>query len=143
MPSFINKIIHALLKHYKAISLLLAVLYLASHIPLFLFFKVDTSLKTWFLENDPDYAAYIKFQDDYGSDELVTVLVDFETTVFEVNNLLKIKNAENGLLELPFVEKVLSVTSAEYYRSWGGGIKAIPVVKDISDSAKKNKKEFK
>lgn len=142
MTTLFSEKINFVLVRYKGITLLLGILYLLSLVPIGLFFKVDTSLKTWFLENDPDYSDYLKFQEEYGSDELVTVLVGFENTVFDSVNLLKLKKAENELLELPFVEKVLSLTSAEYYRSYGNGLKATPVINDLSDSRNTIKKKL-
>ena len=142
MTTVFKKWINQLLKRHKAVTLLLCLLYLLSLVPIGLFFKVDTSLKTWFLENDPDYAEYLAFQDEYGSDELVTVMVDFERSVFDSSLLFQLKSAEKELSELPFVEKVLGLTTAVYYRSWVAGLKAVPVIGDIGDSPKEIKNKL-
>ncbi|TCK67896.1 hypothetical protein DFQ05_1679 [Winogradskyella wandonensis] len=75
--------------------------------------SVDNSLGIWFLEDDPSYQAYIKFQEEFGSDEIFIAMFPVENAIGkkEVSDL---KALHNRIDALPYVQTSFSLAKAKY-----------------------------
>ena len=47
--------------------------------------KVDNSLKIWFLENDKNYTSYMNFQETYGNDDVLSVMIESKENIVTPN----------------------------------------------------------
>ncbi len=75
--------------------------------------RVDNSLSIWFLEDNPNYKAYIDFQEAFGSDEIFILMLPVNNAIgaLEKSNLLKLHNAIDSL---SFVKTSFSLAKAKY-----------------------------
>lgn len=75
--------------------------------------SVDNSLGIWFLEDDPSYKAYIKFQEEFGSDEIFIAMLPVKNAIGneEVNQL---KALQKNIETLSYVKTTFSLAKAKY-----------------------------
>ena len=82
----------------------------------------DSSTENWFLEDDPLMIATREFEDIFGNDQFVAVLVEAED-VFAPEVLRVLRELGQDLKEqVPFAEDVLSLTDFEFTRGTADGI---------------------
>ncbi|HJR60929.1 MAG TPA: MMPL family transporter [Vicinamibacterales bacterium] len=72
----------------------------------------DNSLTVWFLEDDPQLAAYARFQDEFGNDEVILLHVREPGGVFAAEPLRRIARLTARLESIDGVERVESLTNA-------------------------------
>ncbi|MCX6350412.1 MAG: hypothetical protein NTX03_00950 [Bacteroidetes bacterium] len=108
MNNFLNKLI----ANYKW---LMAVAILIGGVAVYFMLKiqVDNSIRIWFVEDSPEIKKFEAFQKKYGNDELVSVLITSEKSVFERENLKTLMACEKELKTLPFVENAYSIASVQ------------------------------
>lgn len=77
---------------------------------------IDNSLEGWFLKNDPTLTNYKAFQDLYGNDEVISVLMvpPQNSSVFEKSFVKTVHEISNTLESHQLVRKVISITSSPY-----------------------------
>ncbi len=75
--------------------------------------QVDNSLSIWFLEDNPDYKEYIKFQEEQGSDEIFIVMLPTENAFSETNITLLTK-LHQAIDTLSYVNASFSIANATY-----------------------------
>lgn len=75
--------------------------------------SVDNSLGIWFLEDDPSYKAYIKFQEEFGSDEIFIAMLPVEKAIGKVE-VDALKTLQNQIEALPYVKTTFSLAKAKY-----------------------------
>ena len=75
--------------------------------------KVNNSLSIWFLEDNPDYQEYIKFQEEYGSDEVFIVMFDAKGGFSEAN-IETLSKLHKDIDSLPYVNATFSIANAKY-----------------------------
>ena len=68
---------------------------------------VDNSLTTWFLEDDPALTAYHNFQERFGNDEVVIVMVKDGRTLLTPAYFRAFIDLTNALETIPEVERVI------------------------------------
>jgi predicted RND superfamily exporter protein len=73
--------------------------------------QVDNRLSIWFLEDDQQLQEYYKFQDKFGNDELLFILIESSTHALENKFLTQVSKLTDSLGKLPRVERVLSSTN--------------------------------
>lgn len=73
--------------------------------------QVDNSLTIWFLEDDPALIPYQKFQDNFGNDELIIMVYKPENSLFEKEELERIKSYGDELELHPDVERQWSISN--------------------------------
>lgn len=75
--------------------------------------KVDNALSIWFLEDNPNYKAYIDFQKAFGSDEIFILMLPVDNAIgaSEKSNLLKLHKSIDSL---SFVKTSFSLAKAKY-----------------------------
>jgi len=75
--------------------------------------SVDNSLGIWFLEDDPSYQAYIKFQEEFGSDEIFIAMLPVENAIGQ-KEVSDLKVLHNRIDTLPYVQRSFSLAKAKY-----------------------------
>lgn len=84
--------------------------------------KIDSSNKSWFLENDPLMVTTREFEAHFGNDEFVPLLIEAEN-VFTPEILSVIRELSQELGErVPFAGRVTSLTHFEFTRGTGDGV---------------------
>jgi len=79
---------------------------------------LDTSLETWFLEDDATLVAYKEFRHKFGEDEFVVLSVEAEN-VFTPEILRKLERLTEIAEEVPLVQGVISLTNVKVIRRLG------------------------
>lgn len=112
-----------------SVSLVLASVFMATSV------RMDNSFDSFFNEDDPSYSAYLKYREDFGSDEIAYLLYDasaYEHGAFNLElmqTILKLtQDLENGL---PFVQKVRSLSNAELIIGVDDGIEVVRLDEDF------------
>lgn len=84
--------------------------------------RVDSSIATVFTPNDPTYIAYTDYLADFDSDEICYILYRPRTEegVFDLETMRKVAELTDVLeREVPFVDKVTSLTNVEFIQAVG------------------------
>ncbi|MEW6079997.1 MAG: MMPL family transporter [Thermodesulfobacteriota bacterium] len=80
--------------------------------------RFDTSFESYFDRDDPAYAAYLDYRDDFGSDEMAYILYevpDNANGVWDLEVMKKIERLTRELeAEVPFIKEVTSLANAEF-----------------------------
>jgi uncharacterized protein len=80
--------------------------------------RFDTSFESFFSRDDPNYAQYLQFRDDFGSDEIAYVLYTVpgnEHGAWDLEAMKQIAHLTRTLeKEVPFVKEVTSLANAEF-----------------------------
>lgn len=109
----VDKTIALVLKYRSAIIVTLLILTGFSVFQTVQKLKVDNALSIWFLEDNPNYKAYIDFQETFGSDEIFILMLPVNNAIgaHEKSNLLKLHNTIDSL---SFVKTSFSLAKAKY-----------------------------
>lgn len=75
--------------------------------------QIDNSLEIWFLDDDPYYQTYLKYQQEQGSDEIIVLMIPVKDSL-KVSDLTTIQAFQDDVEALPFVKTSMSLASAEY-----------------------------
>jgi predicted RND superfamily exporter protein len=75
--------------------------------------RVDNSVSIWFLEDNPDYQSYLKFQHERGSDEIVIAMLGVEDAL-DSTHLKPLRALHQRIDTLPGVHTTFSLANAEY-----------------------------
>lgn len=85
------------------------------------FARVDTSITAFFDANDPSYANYDRYRDDFGSDEIAYILYRVPAAKhgpFDLQAMRKVAALTVALeTEVPFVSRVTSLANVELLRA--------------------------
>lgn len=103
-----------------------ACLALAGVLASFTRFEIDTSLRIWFLEDDPDVATYDAYLERFETDEFVVVALESDS-VFETDLLRDVERVSEVLSELPEVRRVNSLATLQVVDSDGSSLRAAPL----------------
>jgi len=86
----------------------------------------DNSFEVYFNQGDPTYKEYLEFRDEFGSDEIAYIVYEAPGHPHGPWNLEVMRKIEKLTAaleeEVPFVEKVTSLTNVEYLEGVPGGI---------------------
>ncbi|MEM1214172.1 MAG: MMPL family transporter [Bacteroidota bacterium] len=75
--------------------------------------RINNAVSIWFLEDNPDYRAYLDFQHERGSDEIIIAMIPTaEPLATESVELLRALHT--ALDSLPFVQSTFSLANAPY-----------------------------
>jgi len=85
--------------------------------------QVDNRLSIWFLEDDQQLAEYYEFQDKFGNDELLFMLLKSQTGALENEFLSKLEKLTDTVQKLNRVEKVFSPTNLKIPENGAFGIR--------------------
>jgi predicted RND superfamily exporter protein len=98
----------------------------------------DNSFESYFDRNDPAYSTYLKFRDDFGSDEVSYILYEAPDHAYGVWNL-EVMRAIRQLTrtledEVPFAKEVTSLTNVEFLEPMTGGLKIYELLGELPES---------
>lgn len=122
------KIIPFLVNRYKLLGIILILLFIPSLFLIITDLKIDNSFKNWFIEGDPNYSGYIEFQEKYGSDDVVAVLLTFDKTVTDKEIIKKIIALQNALDTADYIQTVYSYLNSDYLYTQNGMLEVKSVV---------------
>lgn len=80
---------------------------------------IDNSLEVWFLDDDPTYQEYKRFQLTYGNDEVVAIAVEHPEGFLSEAGLQHLTKLENQLKNIEGVAEVTSIT--RFFGAWEDG----------------------
>jgi predicted RND superfamily exporter protein len=97
--------------------------------------RFDNSLQAYFDKGDPVYASYLRYRDDFGSDEVSYLLYEapgYPHGPWNLEVMRKISSLTAALdEEVPFVKEVTSLTNVEYVEPIPDGIKIYDLLEDF------------
>jgi len=100
--------------------------------------RFDNSFEAYFATDDPAYASYLQFRDDFGSDEVAYILYeapDRPHGPFDIEVMRKIQSLTEALeSEVPFVEKVTSLTNVEYVEGVADGLEIYDLLEEFPET---------
>jgi len=88
--------------------------------------QIDNSLEIWFLDDDPYYQHYLKYQQEQGSDEVIVLMVPVGDSL-ELSDMDRLLAFHKDVDTLPFVRTSMSLATAEYPYVNLKGIKVKPI----------------
>jgi len=88
--------------------------------------QIDNSLEIWFLDDDPYYQHYLKYQREQGSDEIIVLMIPVKDSL-EVDDLERLIAFQQDVDSLPFVRTSMSLAIAKYPYINLKGIKVKPI----------------
>jgi len=75
--------------------------------------QIDNSLEIWFLDDDPYYQQYLKYQQEQGSDEIIVLMVPVGDSL-EISDMEQLLAFQKDVNALPFVRTSMSLATAEF-----------------------------
>ncbi len=112
-----------------SVVLLAAGAWCSSHV------RFDNSFQAWFDTDDPVYAAYLDFRDEFGSDEVSYIVYEAPASadgIWDSAVMEKVARiGERIEAEVPFVEEVTSPASAELVVAVPDGIDVVEIAEDL------------
>ena len=94
--------------------------------------RVDNSLTVWFLDNDPALVAYHRFQQRFGNDEVVVVVVHDPKTLLTPSYFNRFVRLSDALEALPDVQRVIGPGNTSLPSRDLPGITVDPLLTDTS-----------
>jgi predicted RND superfamily exporter protein len=76
--------------------------------------RVDSSLKVWFLEDDATYKEYLQYQQKQGSDEIISMMIPLNATIYNKSLLNRLQLLHQSLDSLNYIENSYSYYNAKY-----------------------------
>lgn len=113
MKQLFDKIIESVLKYKKSITFLLALTTILALSNIFLNLKVDNSVSIWFLEDNPQYQEYLRFQEEQGSDEIVVVMIPIGDSLSN-DDLGTLQELHDELDSIEYVHSTFSLANVKY-----------------------------
>jgi len=97
---------------------------------------VDTSLDTWFVEDDAALVRYREFRREFGEDEFIVLAVEADD-VFTPEVLGEVDRLTRAAAAIPGVHRATSVTNVKVPRRAGRSVRVEPLAMRLPDSAAK------
>jgi uncharacterized protein len=121
------------LLHYRwwLLSVLLALLFLGGK-SLQSALQVNNSLEIWFDDHDPELSNYQLFQQQFGSDEVVVVLLQAPEGILSPQRLAAFKDLHKALQALPAVQQVVSAADFDFLELTALGLRPRPLLQGDS-----------
>ncbi|MBW1683505.1 MAG: RND family transporter [Deltaproteobacteria bacterium] len=97
--------------------------------------RFDNSFEAYFDTDDPAYAAYNGFREDFGSDEISYILYEapgLPHGPFDLGVMRKIASLTEALEEVPFVKEVTSLANVEYVEGVPDGLEIYQLLEEFS-----------
>ena len=97
--------------------------------------RFDNSFEAYFDTDDPAYAAYNQFREDFGSDEISYILYEapgLPHGPFDLGVMRKIASLTEALEEVPFVKEVTSLANVEYVEGVPDGLEIYELLEEFS-----------
>src|SRR4030095_5754816 len=98
----------------------------------------DNSFEAYFDRDAPVYAAYLRYREDFGLDEISYLMYEApgrEHGIFDLEVMRQIALLTQALeTEVPFVAEVTSLTNAEYVEAIPDGIRVYDLLEDFPET---------
>lgn len=108
---------------HKAVVIILSLLFIGGSAFFASKVRFDTSFESYFNRNDPHYAKYLQFREDFGSDEIAYILYEAPGKAhgaWDIGVMKQIVHLTRALeKEVPFVKQVTSLANAEFIEGKG------------------------
>ncbi len=113
MKNLLQKIAEILIKRkwYILLALVMVTLALSTSLKNL---KIDNSLETWFLRDDPTLVNYNEFKRIYGTDEIVIAWIPSGGNVFDRPFVERIYDISKHIKQSQMIKRVMSMTMAPY-----------------------------
>lgn len=82
--------------------------------------QITNAIESWFVEDDPLLRTYQDFQQSFGSDEIITVIIHDTAGVINRKTLLAMQESINEMRAIEGVEEVYSLTNARTFKLSAG-----------------------
>lgn len=124
-----NFIIKSIYKYSRGLILLstFSIAFLALGIPKI---QMDYNQKSWFREGDTLLANYENFKNEYGSDQNIIFVLDFNDDVFKLKNMQKVNSFTNDLWSIPNFLRIDNIINFSQVSSLDGDINIAPFLID-------------
>ena len=100
--------------------------------------RIDNSYEAFFAPGDPSYRAYLKYRDDFGSDEVSYLMYeapDAADGVFDLAVMSRVAQLSKAIEdEVPFIYEVKSLSNAELVEPTEDGIRIRRLWRDFPHS---------
>ena len=114
--------IEGLITRRRSLLLILALITLGLSLGLPKAVVPDNSLRIWFLDEDPELAAYDAFHERFGNDEVILLNIRAEEGVFQPDVLKRLHTLTRSLEDQDGVERVHSILSMKDAFDAGDGL---------------------
>jgi predicted RND superfamily exporter protein len=122
MIHVLSKLIDYIIDHHKSFLIGFIVMIVIASYFLISDLRIDNTLKIWFSEGDKNYQNFIEFQDQYGNDDVITILVSYPYKVYERDAIKDMIEIEKDLSRLRHVDKVYSFGSSNFFKIFNNEI---------------------
>ena len=92
--------------------------------------EIDTSLRIWFLEDDPDVATYDAYLERFETDEFVVVAIE-SPNIYDSDVLAQVEAVSDTLAALPEVKRVNSLATLSVVEADGSSLQVVPLWEDL------------
>ncbi|MEM6845120.1 MAG: MMPL family transporter [Bacteroidota bacterium] len=82
--------------------------------------QISNAIESWFVEDDPLLRTYQDFQQSFGSDEVITVIIHDTAGVINRNTLLAMQKSISEMRKIEGVEEVYSLANARTFKLSAG-----------------------
>jgi len=100
--------------------------------------RFDNSFEAYFNRDDPAYTSYLKFREDFGSDEFSYIAYeapDYPQGPWNLEVMRKIEKLTRALEDgVPFVKEVTSLANVEFLEGIPDGIKIYELLEEFPES---------
>ena len=100
--------------------------------------RFDNSFEAYFDRDDPAYASYLRFREDFGSDEssyIVYEAPDYPHGPWNLEVMRRIQKLTEALEDdVPFVKEVTSLANVEFIEGIPGGIKIYQLLEQFPEN---------
>lgn len=97
--------------------------------------EFDASIKSFILENDPDYEHYMAYRKKFGQDEILVVAFEARD-IFQPRELRLIRRLSERIADMDNIYDVRSLTNVEYMRNNGDCFEVVPLIDEIPEDQK-------
>ena len=100
--------------------------------------RYDNSFEAYFARDDPAYAAYLQYREDFGSDEVSYILYEapgYPHGPWNLEVMRKIEKLTEALEEeVPFVQEVTSLVNVEFLEGVPDGLEIYDLLEEFPES---------
>jgi predicted RND superfamily exporter protein len=123
---------------HRWVVLLVCLLLLGASVFLALDARFDNSFEAYFDSDDPAYADYQEYRENFGSDEIAYILYeapDRPHGPFDLEVMRKIQSLTEALEEeVPFINEVTSLANVEFVEGVPDGIEIYELLEDFPEN---------
>ncbi len=131
VPSTLARLFGSIYDNRGRIAVLLIGLFLTSLYFIGTSLKVDNSLKVWFDDGDASYRTFMDFQEQYGNDDIITLMVSYPHSVLRPAAIAEMLELESQFAALPYVSEVYTFGSSDFIAIEGSGVTTSRMIETV------------